>query len=155
MGSPFVWFSDCGRFRLSARQKVFADLWLARGLVDAKACAVEAGYSAGGVGTLTRHAGVREYVSVMRPRYEAKALVTQEYVISKLMELVDKSKNDNARVGALRQLGQHLGMWVERTEVSGVGGGPVGIESRDLSGLSDEDLRKVKSVLAGAGKVVN
>lgn len=44
------------------------------------------------------------------------------------------------KVRALELLGKHLGIWIDRTELSGPGGGPV-----RLADLSDEELEKIAS----------
>lgn len=152
-----VWFSECGKYRLSGKQKAFCDAYLASNFTNAVGAAREAGYRdpRGSSQRLLKTGGVREYIALMRPKLEAKALITRDYVISNLMKLVDNSRNDNAKVGALRQLGQYLGMWVERTEVTGKDGGAVAFSDASLEGLSTEDLKKVRSILAGGGKALN
>ena len=51
--------------------------------------------------------------------------------------------------GALDSLAKHLGMFVERKEVSGPGGGPISLQ--DLSGLTDAELEaRIRVLEAGA-----
>lgn len=47
---------------------------------------------------------------------------------------------------ALELMGKHLGLWVERQEVSGPGGGPqqhVNMTAEELAQMSDEDLERL------------
>lgn len=57
------------------------------------------------------------------------------------------------KVGALKLLGEHLGMFKQRVELTGKDGGP--IQSReappDLSSLTDEELEQLARIVAKAG----
>jgi hypothetical protein len=97
---------------------------------------------------------VRFYVELMRPKHEGQVLVTRDYVVEGLKGVVESSVNDSARVAALKQLGQFLGMWVERSEVTGRDGAPL-VGGRGDSGLGDvpvEVLRGVRDLLVSARK---
>ena len=155
--SGFVWWSRDGKHKLTFKQKRFCDAYLAKGLTNTTECAIEAGYTTSSpsatreaVRHLLKHAGVRAYLREYRPKYEESLLITRDYVIEKLKGIAEGSKNDNARVGALKHLGQFLGMWVDRTEITGKDGGPVGFadQSADLSGVPEENLRRVKELLS-------
>lgn len=166
-GSPAGWFSADGKHRLTMKQKRFCDEYLARGLTKPVEAYLEAGYKPSTKSTATaaiknmlERASVRAYIEEMKPRYEGKLLLTRDYVIEKLKEVAEGSRNDNARVSALKHLGQYLGMWVERTEVTGADGQPIAFAdaSGALSDVSDENLRKVKELLSARKsdeKVVN
>jgi phage terminase small subunit len=156
--SAFIWWSQDGKHKVTVRQKLFCDAYLAGGLVNPKAAYKQAGYAinpnpaylATSVSTLLAKPQIRAYIEENRPKFEAKLLITRDYVVEKLKDIAEESKNDNARVAALKHLGQFLGMWVERTEVTGKDGGPVGFADQtvDLSGVPEENLRRVKELLS-------
>jgi len=52
---------------------------------------------------------------------------------------------------ALVQLGKHLGMFVEKHEITGKDGGPVKVE-HDLSKLSEAELDALESLLSKAAE---
>ena len=139
------------------KQKRFCDIYIAQGMVRASQAVREAGYAPStdsrariAASDLLKKESIRAYIAEMRPQYENKLLVTKDYVIEKLKEIAEDSRNDNAKVSALKHLGQFLGMWVDRTEITGRDGGPVGFadQSADLSGVSEENLRRVKELLS-------
>ena len=155
--SPAGWFSEDGKHRLTVQQKRFCDEYLARGLTKPVEAYLEAGYKPGSrnaataaVKNMLARANVREYLELMKPRYEGKLLLTRDYVIEGLKSVAEGSRNDNAKVAALKHLGQYLGMWVERTEVTGADGQPIAFTDAGgaLAGVSDENLRKVKELLS-------
>ncbi len=53
------------------------------------------------------------------------------------------------KVTALTKLGQHLGLFPDRVEHTGKGGGPIQVEGK-LSGLTDEELATLEKLLAKA-----
>ena len=151
-----AWVSPCANFQLNQRQKIFCDTYIASGMKNAHEAYVAAGYKGTGASAkssaygLLQKPAVREYIKLHRDQYKNQVLVTQDYVVENLKGVVQESKNDAARVAALKQLGQFLGMWVERTEVTGKDGGPVGFAdaSNDLSGVSEENLQRIKELLS-------
>ena len=156
-GGPTGWFSECGRYRLTMKQKRFCDEYLSRGLTKPFEALLEAGYKPGGDGsaraavkTLLEKPNVRAYIELMKPKYEGKLLLTRDYVVEGLKAVAEGSRNDNAKVAALKHLGQYLGMWVERTEVTGADGQPIAFADAGgaLAGVSDENLRRVKELLS-------
>jgi hypothetical protein len=155
--SPAAWFSADGKHRLTVKQKRFCDEFLSRGMSKPVEAYLEAGYKPGSrssagaaVKNMLARANVRAYLEEMKPRYEGKLLLTRDYVIEKLKEVAEGSRNDNAKVSALKHLGQYLGMWVERTEVTGADGQPIAFSDVGgaLADVSDENLRKVKELLS-------
>lgn len=51
------------------------------------------------------------------------------------------------KVGALKLLGEHLGMFKQKMELTGKNGGP--IETRNLSDLTDEELEHIAAASGG------
>ena len=88
-------------------------------------------------------------------------------IVTNLVELVGSEEIDDATAGAIAEvsqnttggvkirfhdkraalvdLGKHLGMFKDKVEVTGANGGP--IETRDLTGLSDDDLDAVERIV--------
>lgn len=57
------------------------------------------------------------------------------------------------KVGALKLLGEHLGMFKQRVELTGKDGGPIQSQDAppDLSSLTDEELEQLARIVAKAG----
>lgn len=155
--SPVIWWSKDRKHKLTRKQKVFCDAYLTQGMTAAYKAVYEAGYAPRSeqrarifASDLLKQENIRVYLAENRPQHEASMLVTRDYVIEKLKTIAEDSRNDNAKVSALRHLGQFLGMWVERTEVTGKDGGPVGFadQTADLSGVPEENLKRVKELLS-------
>jgi hypothetical protein len=155
--SRIVWVSECGKFKLNAKQKLFCDLYVAHGQSEGHKCYLEAGFKpasqytlTSGVTQLLKLPQVKFYLGLRQAETEREVTVTRNYVIERLKQIADDSRNDAARVAALKQLGQHLNMWVDRTELTGRDGGPVAFSDSgaDLSGVSEENLLRVKELLS-------
>lgn len=57
--------------------------------------------------------------------------------------------NSKGALTALELIGKHLGMFVNKVQLSGLNGGPIEIESKktiDLSGLTDEELEALERI---------
>ena len=56
-----------------------------------------------------------------------------------------------SKEGTLTLAGRHLGMFVDKRELSGPGGGPIQMAAFDMSRLSDADLMTLAEIVAKAG----
>lgn len=110
---------------LTERQRRFAiEYSVSR---NAKAAAEVAGYThprAQGARIL-KHPEVRRMVDAELVRLRESALITAEDVRREAWYLARTAQSEGARVAALTLLARHLGMLVDRTELSGPGGGPI------------------------------
>lgn len=62
-------------------------------------------------------------------------------ILKRLEELSDEARGREdfgPAIRAIELIGKHLGMFVDRREVTGKGGGP--LEYRDVSGMTDEEI---------------
>jgi len=119
---------------LSDKQRLFVQEYMTDR--DAKRSYTAAGYkSAKATSTqaykLVRHPGIRfciDYLTAERAKYSD---VTSDYVIKKIHKIVEDADEANDRGAALRGLellARHLGMFIERTEISGKDGEAIRME---------------------------
>lgn len=69
---------------------------------------------------------IKEIEQARRERLE----LTADYVINKLMDLVEGTDKDNDRIRALELLGKNLGLFKERQEISGPDGKAIEYEQK-------------------------
>lgn len=121
---------------LTVRQRAFAREYV----VDyhgAAAC-IRAGYSVNPESAkrmatmLLRHEGIQAYITALTASKEAKILsISPDYVIRQVLAIVNAdSAKDGDRLRGLELLARHLGMFIDRTEISGVDGGPIEMDQR-------------------------
>ena len=55
------------------------------------------------------------------------------------------------KVGALKLLGEHMGMFRQKVELTGKDGAPVQTQTVDMSALSASELKTMKALLEKAG----
>lgn len=114
---------------LTIRQRRFAEEYVFD-FVGSKA-AVRAGYSPHSAGrqayVLLQHEGVRAYVDhLTRNKATNVVSVSPEYVIQKVTDILGKQDtSDSNKLRALELLARHLGMFIDRTEITGKDGGPI------------------------------
>ena len=130
---------------LNARQSRFVEEYLLD--LNGKQAAIRAGYSAKTAevqaSRLLSHAKVAVAVAAAKARRAARVEVTQDYVLGKLVEnlerslqavpVVDREGEETGEYqyegavanGALRMLGEHVGMYKQKHELTGKDGGPL------------------------------
>lgn len=115
---------------LSPKQSAFVREYLVD--LNASHAAQRAGYSkktARSIGwELLRKPEVAEAMREAMSTRAERTEITADWVLRRLREEADKSEGDttqSARVQALQLLGKHLGMFVDRQELTGRNGGPV------------------------------
>lgn len=112
---------------LSERQKRFAEEYLVD--FNATAAVNRAGYNtkhANRLGSqMLRHAGIKAYIDQLTVQNASTSVLKPEYVTKKIMKTIEKAEADNNHGAVLRGcelLARHLGMFIERTEISGPNG---------------------------------
>ena len=100
---------------------------------------------------LMRHKGVRAMIDHLTLSKEAKIVsVSPDYVIQKVTEIVTKdSAKDGDKLRGLELLARHLGMFIERQEITGKDGGPLEIERRQKI---EEEAENFTNFLKGLSK---
>lgn len=156
---------------LNPKQQRFVEEYLCD--LNATQAAIRAGYSertAYSQGQrLLKHAEVQKAIIEGQQKRAERVELSQDWVLARLIENVERSMqaepvldSDGIPTGeykyagnwankALELLGKHLGMFVERHEVTGKGGGPIETRS-ELAGLSVEELLQRRAKLLSEGE---
>jgi phage terminase small subunit len=119
---------------LTTRQRHFAEEYIVD--YNATAAALRAGYSSQWADRqghiLTKHEGIKAYVDYLTRSKEAKIVsIDPDWVINKVVQIVGKEGvRDGDQLRALELLARHLGMFIERTEITGKDGGPLALEQK-------------------------
>jgi phage terminase small subunit len=157
------------RNKLTPKQQLFVQEYLVD--LNATKAAIRAGYSektAYRIGsTLVQKSSVQEALQTSLNKRNKRIEINQDYVVSSLQEVVERCMqhrpvlnmkgeqiqdeegrniwtfNANGANKALELLGKHLGMFVDRTELTGKGGAPLVAASINLSGFTTEELRRL------------
>jgi phage terminase small subunit len=138
---------------LSPRQRAFCREYVLD--YNQREAAIRAGYSpAGAAGTahnLMQYRGILRLIEIYTESKAQKiTAVDPDWVISKITEIVT---NDDARHGdklrGLELLAKHLGMFIERTEISGRDGEAIKIE--ETKQQASEVARKIREMGKRAG----
>lgn len=103
---------------------------------EGKAAAIRAGYSPQWAdrqaNQLKRNAGVRRYIEHLQTSKEAKIVsVTPDYLIQQLTAVMSKEGvKDSDKIRSIELLMKHLGMFIDRTEITGKDGEAIRIEKQ-------------------------
>lgn len=145
---------------LTPKQQRFVDEYCVD--LNATQAAIRAGYSPKTAGSqanrLLKNVNVAVAVARQQVRATEKVEVNQAWVLSKLVTNAEWAMRDErpTTVGlrALELIGKHLGMFVERQELTGKDGGP--IETADTTDARAELLGRIRRFAerAAAGAVV-
>jgi phage terminase small subunit len=139
---------DAGAMGLNKKQSDFCEYYLTE--PNGTQAAIKAGYAEGSADVtasrLLRNASVLARIAELRSERGKVAVVDAAYVLTRLRENVERSMtaepvrdSDGNPTGeyryegsvankALELLGKHLGLFVDRTELSGPDGGPIPVE---------------------------
>lgn len=137
---------------LSARQRKFAEEYVID--FNGTAAAIRAGYSTNfpdrQAHTLLKHRGVAAYIDHLSRSKEAKIVsVNPDWVIQKVTEIVTKDDGkDGDKLRGLELLARHLGMFIDRTELTGKDGEALKIEHQKI----EEDAATFDHLLNGLRK---
>lgn len=121
---------------LSPRQRAFCREYIID--FNGSASAIRAGYSIKHSDKqaylLLHNKGVARYVDHLSMSKEARITsVDPDYVIQKVTEIVTKEgSSDSNKLRGLELLARHLGMFVDRTEITGKDGGAIEMETRKI-----------------------
>ncbi len=119
---------------LSVRQLRFCEEYIVD--FNGTAAAIRAGYATQWADRqahiLLKHEGVRGYIDFLSKSKEAKIVsVDPEWVISKITDIVNKQgTRDGDVLRGLELIAKHLGMFIDRTEITGKDGGAIEMEQR-------------------------
>lgn len=127
---------DALALALTSRQRRFAEEYIVD--FNGTAAAIRAGYSPNNADKqahlLTRHKGVAAYVDhLTRKRVESVVSVNPEWVIQKTIKAIETGEVNNNLTAMLRGLelmAKHLGMHVDKQEISGPDGEAIKIEQQ-------------------------
>lgn len=132
---------------LGARQQRFAEEYA--GCNNATQAARAAGYSpktaAATAYKLLTNVGIQEIVKQLRAQLQERTNITSDRVVEKLWAegtFYGDGASHAARVSALSKLGEHLGMFPSRRELSSQGGGPMAVGILELAALADRYLEQ-------------
>lgn len=120
---------DALRLALSVRQRRFAEEYVVD--FNGAAAAIRAGYAIQYADrqahVLNNHEGVAAYIDHLSRSKEAKiASMTPDYLIQRLAEVMNRPGVRAAdELRAIEMAMKHLGMFIERTEITGKDGDPL------------------------------
>jgi len=148
-------------FKLTLKQQLFVESF-----VDSDGNATEAarraGYKGDNLNKVASEMRLKPHIKKAIDELTAKRIrelnVTKEYVLRKLVRTVEKAEtqdNHGATLRGLELLAKHLGMFVERQEISGPDGGAIVHEQKvkqDAADFSSRMARLAKS--GGTGEVL-
>lgn len=131
---------------LTTRQRRFCEEYIID--FNGSAAYVRAGYSPNyadrGAYQLLQNPGIRCYIDhLTRSKEAAITLINPDYVIARVTEIINSAEKDSDKLRGLELLARHLGMFIERTEITGKDGGP--IEHKKMA----EDAQEFARTLAG------
>lgn len=119
---------------LTVRQRRFAEEYVVD--YNAMAAAIRAGYASQWADRqghlLTRHEGIKAYITHLTASKEAKIVaVDPDWVLQKITAVVNNEKaKDSDILRGCELIAKHLGMFIDRTELTGKDGGPLEVEQR-------------------------
>lgn len=134
------------RASLSYRQRRFCEEFVID--YNGAAAARRAGYAQKNAdiqaNQLMNHVGTKAYIDYLDDNKQAKIMsVDPDYVIQKIVSVVNRENaKDSDKLRGLELLARHLGMFIERTEISGPDGEAIQIEQK-----AKEDAQKFLETL--------
>lgn len=134
------------RASLSYRQRRFCEEFVID--YNGAAAARRAGYAQKNAdiqaNQLMNHVGTKAYIDYLDDNKQAKIMsIDPDYVIQKIVSVVNReTAKDSDKLRGLELLARHLGMFIERTEISGPDGEAIQIEQK-----AKEDAEKLLQAL--------
>lgn len=112
-----------------------------RGYQNATQAVLAAGYKTGNADKLAmqlkQHPLIIKEIKDRMDSQRARMELTADYVLHKLIEMVEQTDKDNDRIRALELLGKNLGLFKERTEISGPDGEAIKYEQKVKQDAAD------------------
>jgi phage terminase small subunit len=141
---------DALRDALSYRQRRFCEEYV----IDFKgsAAAIRAGYAPKWADRqahlLMLHRGVERYIDHLQMSKESKIVsISPDYLIQKLMDIMARPGIRTAdELRAIEMAMKHLGMFVDRTEITGKDGDAIRIEQQKVEANVNDFLAKIKTI---------
>lgn len=133
---------------LSHRQRRFCEEFVVD--YNATAACIRAGYSPKWAdrqaGQLKKNLGVIALIDYLSMSKEAKiTAIDPDYVIQRVVSIINaEGAKDGDKLRGLELLARHLGMFIERTEISGPDGGA--IEMREIKEATDEFSEMIRAL---------
>lgn len=94
---------------------------------------------------LMRYRGIRKLIDIYNSSTVRQATkIDPDYIIDKVVAIVNTADKDGDKLRGLELLARHLGMFVDRTEITGKDGGAIQME--ETRKQADEVARKLRSM---------
>lgn len=138
------------KLALTHRQRAFAFEYV----VDfkGKEAAIRAGYApkyADRQAYLNlHHKGIVQFIEHLTMSKAAKmTAITPDYIISRITAIINDSEaKDGDKLRGLEMLARHLGMFIDKTEITGKDGGAIEVEQRRVEEESNSFLHQLKQL---------
>ena len=145
---------------LTGKQRAFCEEYLVD--LNGKEAVIRAGYKTNHPAKiafqLLENPIIRVAVDALRAERSKMSDVTKDFVLQKIVKTLEKAEDDNNHNATLRAaelLARHLGMFVERTEISGPDGGAIELERKQKVFEEAEDFKnKIQDIRDRNLKVV-
>lgn len=144
------------KLALTPRQRRFAEEYIVD--FNATAAAIRAGYATTYADRqghlLTKHEGIAAYIDMLTASTAAKAVaIDPDYVLQEVTKIITKEgTRDGDKLRALELIARHLGMFVDRTEITGKDGGA--IQTEEIRQESEDFKRQIDAMSRKGLKVV-
>ncbi len=135
---------------MTFRQKAFCSEFI-KDFVGSHA-AIRAGYSVKAADKqayiLLRHRGISRYIEhLLQERKGEIKSISPEYVIQEVTSIISKEgAKDTDRLRGLELLARHLGMFIDRTEITGKDGEAIQVENRRIEQEADNFTNTLNSL---------
>jgi phage terminase small subunit len=140
--------------KLTIRQKRFAEEYMVD--FNATEACQRAGYNTkypNRMGhQLLETKGVMALINKLSKERASKSVIKPDYVIKKVVRTIEQAETENNHSAVLKGcelLARHLGMFIERTELSGPEGGPIQYER--VKEAADAFTRSISSLIEREG----
>lgn len=136
------------REALSFRQRRYAEEFVVD--FNKAQAALRAGYAAKDIDKqayiVSHHKGVMKYIDHLSATKASKIVsVNPDYVLREITEVISKpGVRDGDKLRALELLARHLGMFIERTEITGKDGEAIRIEQQKVKEEADDFINTIK-----------
>lgn len=145
--------------KISQKMLLFVDEYMLD--LNGSAAVLRAGYKTRNAhklaSELLQHPLVRAEIEKRTSKRREKLELTADYVLTKLVSIVEDTETGNvqAALRGLELLGKHLGLFKERTEISGPDGNAIQMEQKVNNDVADFTSRLSRLArTAGTGEVV-